>query len=263
MKVTADDIAQLLASSPPRKVPDHLAKAAKGGGAWVGVLFGLFFGCFGMIFVVAFFPWRLGEELRLSLGSTRTVSGVVADAYETNMSVNDEKVYGYVVNYAADAGGKRAATCFTSGQRWTTGASVTVRYLASNSAIACIEGARLNKGGLGGSFVVLFPLIGFGIAGGIFLSRSRAKQLLREGVVAEVDVLAVDATNMRVNYQTVYKITVSSPTFASGQPVVIKRYNQPDVNLATQHALQKQPVFVLYDPRKPKRLIFPEALIEP
>jgi hypothetical protein len=263
VKVTADDIAQLLASSPPRNVPAHVAKAAKGGGAVLGVLFGLAFGGFGMIFVVLFFPWRLGEELRLSFGTTLTVPGIVADAYPTSLSVNDEKVYGYLVSYAVDAGGPRTATCFTTGQRWSKGASVTVRYVPSNPAVACLEGARVNRGGFFGSFVVIFPLIGFGIAGGIFLARGRTARLLRDGVAAEVDVLAVDATNVRVNYQTVYKITVSSPNLANGQPVSVKRYNKADVDLATRYALQKQPVFILHDPRKPQRLIFPEALIEP
>ncbi len=264
MKVTADDIAQLLASSPPRLVPDHVAKAAKGGrGAWTAILFGLFFGGFGSLFLVVFFPWKLGEELRLATGSTRAVSGIVADAYKTNMSVNKQKVFGYVVDYAADASGRHRITCFTTGQRWANGASVSVRYLVANPAVACIDGARLNEGGIAGGFVIIFPLVGFGLAGWTFSRRTQTTRVLREGIAAEVDIVAVDATGMKVNDQTVYKITLASPALPGGQPVTIKRYSKPDVNLATQHAEQKQPVFVLYDPRKPSRVVFPEALIDP
>ena len=68
---------------------------------------------------------------------------------------------------------------------------------------------------------------------------------------------------MSVNYQTVYEITLVSPALHGGQPVKLKRWNKPEVNLAVQHALQKQPVFVLVDPRNHTRVLFPEALIDP
>ncbi|HET7535489.1 MAG TPA: DUF3592 domain-containing protein [Candidatus Didemnitutus sp.] len=263
MKVTADDIAQLLANSPPRLVPAHVAKAAKGGGAWALTLFGLLFGGFGLFFVFLFFPWRVVDEWRLAHGSTRTASGIVTDAYKTSLSVNKQRVFGYVVDYAYDAGGKHTLTCYTTGQHWATGDFVTVNYLASDPGIACIPGARLDQGGTVGFFVLIFPLVGFPLAGGVLLGRSRTTRILREGIAAEVDVLGVDATGTRVNYQTVYKITVSSAALAGGQPVVVRRYKKPDVDLAMRYTLQKQPVFILYDPRKPSRLIFPEALIDP
>ena len=78
MNVTADDIAQLLASPPPRAVPPHVQQAVQGGGcaSWFLPAFGLVFGGFGMIFVVVFFPWEFVDEIRLAMNG-RTTSGEI------------------------------------------------------------------------------------------------------------------------------------------------------------------------------------------
>lgn len=54
---------------------------------------------------------------------------------------------------------------------------------------------------------------------------------------------------------------MTSPVRSGGGPLTIKRLNRADIDLADRHAKEKQPLFVLYDPRKPTRVIFPEALI--
>lgn len=263
MKVTADDIAQLLASPPPRAVPPAVAKAAKGGrGAWAGLLFGLFFGGFGTVFLVFFFPWRLPAELELDWRG-RTTPAVIVSQADTNMSVNETRVVAHRYRFTAGDGTRQTGEAYTTGPRWGTGETVTVRYLKRDPAVSCLEGARLNLAGWWGSFVALFPLVGFGLAGWSVASRRKIDRLLRTGTVVEVDVTDVQATKVQINYQTVYKITVAAPGLAGGQPVTVKRWAKPDVNLATQRALQKQPVFVLLDPQRPKDLIFPEGWIDP
>ncbi len=264
VKVTADDIAQLLASPPPRRVPAHVVRAAKGGGAsWITALFGLFFGGFGLVFVVIFFPWRFWDDWRLAADSAQRVQGSITEVRKSNMSINETEVMEYRFSYTPQGGQQRQGHCYTTGGQWKAHEQVTVRYLDSNPNLACVEGARLTKGGGFGAFVIIFPLVGFGLVAWFCIQRGRTGRVLREGIAIEVDVRSVEATNMRVNYETVYRITLASPTLPGGQPVTIKRVNKPDVNLATQHALQQQPVFILYDPRKPSRVIFPEALIDP
>ena len=262
MKVTADDIAQLLASAPPRKVPGHVRRAAMGGRReWFLPLFGFVFGTFGMLFVWIFFPWRFVDDWRLER-SDHTVPGKVRNVGETNMTINDSRVMEYVFSYALADGQKHMNTCYTTGRRWETGAEVAVRHLPDRPDIACIDGARLSKGGgASGLMVLVFPLAGYGIMTWFFVARGRNRRLLEQGRAAEADVQAVEATRMHVNYQTVYRITLSALPDTDGQPVTVKRWARPEINLLTQHALQKQPIFVLYDPRQPKRLIFPEALI--
>ncbi len=262
MKVTADDIAQLLASPPPRPVPAHVARAAQGGGK-DGCLpwFGLLFGGFGMIFVVVFFPWRFVDDFRLA-ASDRTAPGEIRHVADTSMTINKTRVMEYTFAYTPADGRIREARCYATGRRWAVGAAVTVRYLHGSPEVACVEGARLSQGGWFGLFVLIFPLIGGGLVAGFFVGRGRTQRLLREGLVAEVDVVSVEGTTMQVNNQPVYRITLAGPVLAAGQPVTVRRIRKTDIELAQKHARDRQPVFILYDPRKASRLVFPEALLD-
>lgn len=261
MQVTADDIAQLLASRPPRKVPAHVVAAARKGRAqWTTGLVGLVFALFGLVFVAVFFPWRALDEMQLATGDTRTVAGVVSGAKDTNMKVNGRLVREYRFTFTPPEGTPRTGVCFAHGAGWEENESVTVRYLAGNSDVACIDGARLDEAGLAAGLVVIFPLLGAGMLAWFVNQRRQIGRLLHEGVIAELDVLSVEATNMQVNKRPVYKITLSSPGVGR-QPVAVRRVNPADLTLVNRHREQKQPVFVLYDPRKPSRLIFPEALL--
>ena len=264
VKVTADDIAQLLASAPPRLVPDHVAAAAVGGGRtnWITPLLGLVLGGLGLLFVAVFFPWRFWDDWRLAAGSVSLTPGVITAVSKTNLSINKTKVVAYAFRYTPEDGRPRQDRCYTTGERWSRGMSVTVRYLAAEPDVACVEGARLSEGGAIGFVVTVFPLIGGGMIAWFVLNRRRTRRLLHAGQVAEVDVLAVDETSARVNNQTVYRIVLSSPAQPGGPPVTVKRVNRPDVALARKRREEKQPVFVLYDPRAPARLLFPEALID-
>ena len=250
-----------MASRPPREVPPHVVKAARGGGGGCGLLiFGLLFAAFGMVFVYIFFPWQFMDEIRLA-GPNRVTRGEIRLVSDTSMSVNDTKVVSYVFAFTAEGGGKREGICYTTGRRWSEGTTVSVRYVAGNPAVACVDGARLTLGGVGGAFVLIFPLAGFGLAGWFLLARWRTGRLLRDGVLSEVDIVSVDETTMKVNYQTVYRIVLQGPALNAGRPVTVKRVNKGDVDLALRHAREKQPLFVLHDPRTPTRVIFPEALI--
>jgi hypothetical protein len=262
VKVTAEDIAQLLASPPPRPVPAHVARAATGGGNGGCLpLFGLVFGGFGLVFVVMFFPWRFLDEFRLA-ASDRMVPGEIRRVTDTKMSINKTRVIEYTFGYTPADGRVREARCYTTGRRWTVGAAVTVRYVRDDPEVACVEGARLSQGGWSGLFTLVFPLIGGGMVAWFVVSRRRTRGLLRSGLVAEVDVVSVERTNMTVNNQPVYRIVLAGPALLGGQPVTVRRARKADVDLALKHNRDKQPVFILYDPLKPARVVFPEALID-
>lgn len=263
MKVTEDEIARLLASGTPRVVPPHIARATQGGCiAWILPLFGFCFALFGLFAAKEFFPWRFQAEGKLNSAAAQVVPGVITAVIPTKVSINDAPIISYRFRYEPPDGRVYEGTCFTNHQRWTQGAAVTVRYLPETPAVACPVGGRLSKASGFDTLVFVFPLAGLGFIAWFLVARNRAGWLLREGALTEVKVLAVDATRMSVNYQTVYAITVSSPDLQGGVPVTVKRWQKPDINLATARALRQEPVFVLYDPRKPARLLFPEALIE-
>ena len=226
------------------------------------VTFGIFFVSFGMVFVWIFFPWRFWDEFLLRGKGARETSGLVNRVSDTHITINEAAVYEFHFLYTPEGSTQLAALCYAPGRNWSENDVVTVRYLPDRPQVALINGASLNEGGLFGAFVIIFPLAGCGMAIGVLVLRGRSTRLLREGLLAEVDVLSVDGTTMEVNDQPVFRITLSAPGTSGRKPIVIRRYDVADVNLATRHAQQKQPVFVLYDPRKPKRLVFPEALID-
>ena len=263
MKVTADDIAQLLARTPPRQVPAQVEKAAMGGGSsWSGPLFGLVFCAIGLIFVTVFFPWRFWDDWRLASADARTVPGVITEVTRTNLTLNKRRVMEYGFHFTTEDNHQQQGHCFTTGQQWTVNAAVAVRYLPARPELACVEGARLSQSGWGGAFVIIFPLIGGLVFVGYVTHRQRTKRLLQSGLVAEVDVVSVEPTNMRVNNQNAFKITVRSSDLQGGQPVTVLRVNRPEIELARKNLQDKLPVYILYDARNPKRLLFPEALID-
>ena len=262
MKVTADDIAQLLSSAPPRLVPAHVIKAAQSRNtSAAGVVVGLFFVLLGLTFTAVMFPRHLGDEWRLASQAAATTQGVVTAVARTNVKVNKRPVMDTTFAFTPDGGKRQTADCYTTGSRWSVGETVVVRYLPDNPAVANLAGGRLDEIGWGGVFILVIPLSGAGMIFLFLRQRAETGRLLLAGQSAEVDVLSVAATRMRVNKQTVYKITLSAP--AGGPPVTIRRTNPAEIETMQRYAAQKQPVFVLYDPRKPARMIFPEGLIEP
>ena len=110
--------------------------------------------------------------------------------------------------------------------------------------------------------MIIFPLIGAAIIVGSGMSRQMTKRLLQSGLVTEATVVSVEPTNLRVNNRTAFKITLRSPALQGGQPITVLRVNPPDIELARKNLQDKLPVFILYDASNPKRLLFPEALID-
>lgn len=260
MGITAETIADLLAASPPRRVPPAVKRAVHGARSWFLPLFGLAFGGFGIVFAGIFFPWNFRSEWRLRSGSARAAPGEIVAVSETNLSINHTRVFAYDFRFQTEAGRRLVARCFTTGRRWEPGAAVAVSYLPDRPEIACPAGARLSEGGWGAAFVLIFPAVGFGLVGWFVWDRRKKMWLLRHGAVAEVNIVSVDETNQRVNYQSVWRIVVSSPV-PGGPPVTVRRVNRAEVNLALGRARDGRPVFVLHDPQRPQRLLFPEAWI--
>lgn len=267
--VRDEDLAALLAASPPRRVPATVKSAAlRQGYTFVVAIFGLVFALLGTVFVVFFFPIHFLSDWRLSIAGTTNVAGVeatgplqgaVTQVVETRLEINDRKVWGYDFQYSL-GGQVYQGSCYTTGKRWFVGQRVPVQYLPTEPQVARIAGARLSKGGNVGWFSPVFPLIGLGIAGGALRARRNTLWLLERGRLAEAQVESVERTGAEVDYKPEYKVTLR---FAEGglRTTVTIRYHSPELVTFAETRLQSgQPVFVLYDPDKPTRLIIPEAL---
>lgn len=256
-----DQIAALLASSPPRSVPADLLRAAQAQAApFFLAFFGMAFGGIGLIVGLALFPWNFHREWRLRAADTAEAPGKILTAEETNSSVNNTRVVRYWFEYQSSGGAGMQGECFTTGSRWPEGADVTVRYRRESPEIACPVGGRLNRFGFAPAFVLLFPFIGGGLVYWVVTARRRARNLLERGHVSEALVTAVEATNTQVNKQTVYRITLQRIDQPGDRPMVIKRYQPPVLEFARQRLANKQPVFVLFDPARPQRALLPETL---
>ena len=254
-----DRLAAVLAAPTPRVLPPDLVRRVKNdAGAFVSVVFGAFFAGFGLLFVWLFFPWQLPSELALALPDTRATEGRIVRVERTNFSVNDETVQAYDFAFVASDGTAGAGRCYTTGPRWQAGDLVAVRYRLGSAAAACPEGARLSKGGMLGLLVLIFPSLGLGVAGYTLVARRRAERILRQGMVAEVRVRAVEATNVRVNQRTVYRLTLERCDAVGAEPLIERRSDPVYVRLAGERLASGQPMFVLVDPQKPTRTLWIE-----
>lgn len=262
VKVTADDIAQLLAAAPPRKVPAHVRRAAVAGRSIKGKMFvGGLFTVIGLFLSVFFFPWDWGKELRLAADSTETTMGTVTFISDTDVSINGRRVQEFWFEYAPAPGMRMQGKCYALEGTWEKWDTAEVQYLAGEPQQACLTGGRLTKTGIWGAWVILFPLIGIWTIKMARNEQQRVLRLLIRGRVSQARINSVDETTAKENYQTVYRIVLTSPALGEGQPVTLKRINMKEVNLALRHARTEQPVYVLYDSRYPGEVLFPEAWI--
>jgi len=257
----ADQIAALLAASPPRPVPPELLRAALGQGAPLALaLFGGVFVLLGALFVYLFFPWNFYRDRQLAAADTATATGRVLAVAETSLSINKRRVVRYTFSFQPAAGAPVSGECFTTGRGWNQNARVTVRYRPENPALCCIVGARLSEGDGSVAFVLVFPAVGGGLVAWVLLARRRTRALLERGFLAEARVTAVEQTNVRVNNRYVYRITLQRTDSPEGGTFIVKQSAPGAVALAHDRREAQQPVFVLYDPANPRRALLPETL---
>ena len=254
-----DQLAAVLASPVPRRPPAELLRRVKNEAASpIGVGFGLFFAAFGMIFVALFFPWQLPFELRLKLPDVRTAEARIERVEATNFSINETRVHGYDFLFSTPDGAQIRGRCYTTGERWSEGAVATVRYVAGDPTVACLEGARLSQGGWIGLLVLLFPAVGVSVAGYSLLERRRAERMLIHGAVAELRVTAVESTKIQVNKRPLFRIALAPADAPGAEPRIERRSDARAVRFAMERLESGQPMFVLVDPKNPTRTLWIE-----
>lgn len=253
-------VAALLAANPPRNVTPEMRKLAlRQGFSRFVMIFGALFGTFGLVFVYLFFPWNFPDEMRLGSSDAASAQGRVIHTESTNMSINKTRVMR--VTYAFLPQGKdksQEGVCFTTGSRWSTGATVTVRYLRDKPEVSCAVGGRLSEGSWFGAITLVFPLVGFGLVYTGKRQRANVLRTLRHGVTTEARVSAIEPTRTQVNKQTVYRISLARSDKPSAPPLVIKRYQRELLDRLRNIQKQDQPMYVLVDPARPKVVLLPE-----
>jgi hypothetical protein len=259
-----EELIKFLAAPSPRVIPARLRATALRettlGGA---LLFGIIFFIAGLGFTWVFFPVRQLDQWRLERGPTSEVAGQVLSVTDTRLSINDVRVWAYRFEFTGAEGRRMDGQCYTTGRRWSEGASVQVVYASSDPGLACVKGARLGETDLGSSFVVLFPVIGAFVVGWWVRARRRVLWLLTHGQLGDFVVVSVEPTKVRINDQPQFKITLKRVDAEDAATHTV-RWHQPDrLSLIESRKASGQPIFGLFDPSKPGRIVLPEIWMQP
>lgn len=257
-----EDLVKFLAAPVPRAIPPWMRKAAlRDAAAFSTLLFGLAFFIMGLVFTTVFFPRRSLDQWRLDHGESREAPGLIVSSEDTNLSINKTRVRAYAFEFAAPDGRKIVGECFTTGRRWPDAARVTVVYAADNPALACVKGARLGQMGLAGGFVVLFPLAGAGIVAWWVRARRRTVRLLTFGQLGDFAVVSVERTNVQVNKQQQFKVTLRRIDGDTPSEHTVRWHQANRLDLVNRRKESGQAIFGLFDPLKPGHILLPELWV--
>ncbi|BET65779.1 hypothetical protein ASA1KI_06970 [Opitutales bacterium ASA1] len=259
-----DQLAALLAASPPRHVPDDLRKfALRRTAPLLPAIMGVFFILVGVVPAWLMFPRHILDEHRIDAADAARTAGEIVAVEPTNTRINETPVVRYRFRYTPDRAAPEHAfehegVCYTTGERWSVGDRVEVRYLPDRPQLARPAEARLSESGWIGLIVLLFPLVGIALTTHVVRSRRRAARILRHGVLAEARVIAIDPTSRYVQRQRIHRITLQRTDLPAERALHLSRHQADQIARARRHLESKQPVYLLVDPQSPKHVLLPE-----
>jgi hypothetical protein len=259
-----DLLAELLAAPPPRKVSPALLRAARRQDPSFGVIrVGLVYCALGVGLVALPLHGGAYDAWALNRGWTAHATGRVATVSKFDRPDRDGgMIYSYDFTFSPAGGAERHGTSFTTGQRWSAGASVDIDYLPALPGVARIAGSRTARANIVNRQLVGFllaPLSSLALLALGLWGRRRVRLLLQNGTVGEALVQSVKPLQRRVRGQKVHRITLVR-CGAGDQPIVIQKYQPEAVAFYQARLASRQPVYMIFDSAKPKRSIFPETL---
>lgn len=262
MALSPDQIYSFLSQRPPRYVPAAVRRKALKKAGLSMIFFGLLFGGFGVPFVVIFFPWRIIDDVRLESSSALTTSGRIEERTETGMSENERHVFQFDFSFRANDGREYTGTSYRTGSGPAEDSAVQIAYLADNPETCTIQGYRTSPFGWGGGFVIIFPLVGFGIVFFTVRSILRTQSILKNGLFAMGTVESVESTNVRVNNQRRYKVTIGFDDIHGRRQTSSCNAYGRDVEKARQRRDQDEKIGVLYNPGNVKHMFLANKLTD-
>lgn len=237
---------------PPRYVP-LLVKLKVLLGGFLNQ-FGWFFFGFGLVFVWMF---TLNADLTswcTFRGELAVAEGTVIESKETNMRVNETRVYEHKYSFIGADGLEYAGASYKTGGGLRNGQKVTIEYKPGKPETSRIRGMRRGVIGLFGLIPAIFPAIGLcliiaGIRKGI-----KANHLLRYGEQTTGKLISKDRTGAEVNDQPVYKMTFEFAASDGSSCQVIAKTHRPE---ALEDEEQEP---LLYDPSRPDYAVMMDNL---
>jgi len=214
--------------------------------------FGLLFLIFSSIFIIVFSSFIKFDSLSKN---SPVIDGVVTNVEITNTTVNDMRVYAFHYEYRLPDGSVHSGKSFSEDIYYEVGAPVKVRYSEAEPGVSRIEGMRAGEF----SPWILLIMIPFVLVGaGFFLFGLRkAKKdiyLLQVGEVAYGTLVGKEATSMKINKQTVYKLYFRF-TAADGNT-----YDTVCKSHITHLLEDEEKEKLVYDPNSPEQALLLDSL---
>ena len=190
-------------AGPPRSVPVSVRLRILLGG--FSNQFGWFFFGFGMIFVWIFGGTATLRNVVFFSGELPVADARITDVVETDVTINEQKVYEYRYAYRVDGVDYEGATRANAG-KYKVGAKAVVEYPAQSPGRSRIQGLSSDHAWVS-LICAIFPAIGltfmfFGIRKGL-----KGARLLRHGKHATGVLISTEPTNASINHQPVIKFT--------------------------------------------------------
>lgn len=222
----------------PRTVP--LALVVR---VWFGTTFatiGWLLACVGMVFTLVFLP----RAALVEPDYDRVTSATITRVEKTSHSENDDDIYRVHFTFDAGDGVTRSGVSYTTAPP-AEGAH-QVEYIADDPATSRLLGMRTQPYSRGVLFVLIFPLIGLGIAISQLATGVRATRLLRYGVETRGTLLSKKETSTTVNDDPVMALTFEYLVDRRPYQVTVKTLHPALLEDDAQEPM-------LYDPRRPAR----------
>jgi hypothetical protein len=233
---------------PPRPPPRRLPPAL-----WLKLHTGSAIGLMGwaVLLMGSLFAWVFGSQADSSgilFGWNRAerVPGVVEASWETGFSENNRSIWAVRYSFVDVAGRSHEGVSYTRAGRREPGTAVRVEHVQGDPSTSRVEGMRRRPLGGWVLFVVLiFPIVGAGMAAGAWRAARRPTRLLVEGKLGHGRLVSKHQTSTEVNDRTEYAMTFEFAAEGAGRYRVEARTHRPE--LLEDDA--EEPL--LYDPRDP------------
>jgi hypothetical protein len=181
--------------------------------------------------------------------------GFITYSEGTDAKVGEIEVFEYKYRYELPDGRIFFGTGYCTGDSLKRGSEVSVRYKEKDPTKS--ETAELRNSMFGESGAVIglgFPV--FGLISMIFGMKKLIRQIsiLKIGEMTYGRLLNKEATNLKIDKRTVYKLTFEFTASDNIAYQVVAKSN--DTNSLTDDKLEK----LVYDPAKPERFVLIDAL---
>lgn len=215
-------------------------------------IFGLVFFLFSLIFFAIFFSFVKFDEPG---NNSPAIEGIVTKVERTNTSVNDREVYAFHFEYRLPDGTIHSGKSYSEKMYYETGSAVEIQYSADDPAISRIKGMRSGEFGPWIMLAMLpFLLTGLGFL--IFGLKKAKKEiyLLQVGELAHGTLLNKEPTSVKINNQTVYKLTFQFTAGDGNAYTTVCKSHKP--HLLEDEEKEK----LVYDPNAPEQALLLDSL---